>query len=102
MSDEVHVSVWVGDGTELMSFSAPSYPNYHEGQILYLERDISPNSPEIIIKNNEPIRLTKYRIVKINHTVRQMFSANKPSSENPFPFKINERLGMEVYVKKAK
>lgn len=101
MSQEVHVSVWKKDGldeNQLMGFSSPSYPNYQKGDTLYLEKDIAPGTPENIAKNNKPLRLTKFVITDVIHSVRQWFYPNSPTVDNPFPFKISDNLSLDVYV----
>lgn len=100
---EIHVSVWKhkGDSEQIMGFSCPSYPNYRKDDIIFLEKDIGFNTPANVKENNPPMRLTKFIIKDVMHSVRQWFCDNSnPNAENPFPFTIRDYMSVEIYVEK--
>jgi hypothetical protein len=100
MNNEVYVSFWKinddGENNKILSFSSNIYPNYKKGDVLFLKKDIAPNTPKNL--NEDELRLTKFVVVVVHHAVEQNFMGNIPCDENPFPFKIRTFVSIDVYV----
>lgn len=90
MNNEVYVSFWKinddGENNKILSFSSNIYPNYKKGDVLFLKKDIAPNTPKNL--NEDELRLTKFVVVVVHHAVEQNF----------FPFKIRTFVSIDVYV----
>jgi hypothetical protein len=98
---EVSITFWENtDENNILSFSSPSIPTYHKGDIIFLSVSdhAKPFGHELNVKE---LNLTRFVIEDVHHSVRQEFIHNNERNEdNPFPFKIITLYSMDVYVKR--
>jgi len=99
--NNVSVNIWQkinGLDTELILFSHPTYPCYVIGNVIFLEKEVLPSIHNCITKNNPEIRLTKFVISDIHHSVKQMFVPDNEIHSLNVGFKIHTFLSMDVHV----
>lgn len=102
ISEEVRISFWEKhndntlEASELLYCYTSVYPNYKEGDIIFLDKEVMHDVHE---KFQEPRLRGKYVITDVHHSAKKIiYNNDKPNAENPTPIKIMNFISVEVYV----